>query len=114
MKFKEGMKVVVCSRYDERLSIVEEVTKGGNVRVNKSLYLPSGWLRGADKWCVERIRPATEKDIEEFRQKNVIRRCKYALDHLELTYPLAVEILKTINEYMNRKDANKDDRAGKE
>ena len=109
MDFEVGMKVVIHSGWvNESIGEVAEITKGGNVRVGKTLYNKYGRLRDGSTWDRNCIYPATEADIERITREEKIEKCKSKMrtqiNREPMNYELAVKLLRVFEEWEGGKN----------
>ena len=94
MEFKVGDKVVVKTLWAERASVITEITKAGNVRVEgeKGLFNPNGFLRGASEWSVTYLRLISDEQYAAQLQKYELKKeCEGIVKYLSQLNELPAE-----------------------
>lgn len=100
LNVKAGDKVIVrCPAYGiRRVETVDKVTPTGRIKVNSTYFNKAGCEIGGNVWHRSHIVKATESEIKEIEQAEIIRGALYQLHNLStLTYEQAV-LIKSILE----------------
>ncbi len=73
-RFTVGQEVIVKSRYNEYISVVEKITPTGLVRVKgeKKLFKGDTGSRKACEWYYASIHAATPSEVEKIRRKEYL------------------------------------------
>lgn len=95
---KVGDKVFVDSRYGSELTIIEQITKAGNLKIKNGLiFMPNGRERGGDKWNILTLREATHEAIDAHR-KNLVKRkaIRIMKETKAISYEKAIKIIELL------------------
>ena len=102
-EWKVGEYVLIANGFFDisKLGKVEQITKAGNIKVDDTIYYPSGRERTSNSFYVNWIRPITDEEANEFRKKEIehkyILKIKDKIQKCELTYEQATKIDAILN-----------------
>lgn len=105
-KLKVGDTVMVINRFRLSLNYIENITNGGNIRVNGTLYdKNTGRSKGGDSWGRSSISVPTPEEIAKIVEADYIKTTLRKLNNLsELSYEQAIGIMKILSESEDNKD----------
>lgn len=86
---KVGDEVIVTNRWnDDIIKTIDKITPSGRIKIGSSYFNKDGSERNSDIWNISIIRPCTEDEKIEIKQKNT---CKKAIEMMHSTKSISYE-----------------------
>lgn len=99
-KFEVGQKVIVESRNNKKVDVVDKITPTGLISVGGLLYRSDGTQRTSDVWNISKIKVATNEDIEDLKKvfhKNQLVKQLQGLDYGKLSLEKLQELIDVLS-----------------